>query len=64
MHEHPTREDQFIFAVIRGDLDVNENKLLQVLGGIGYLRPATDDEIRAAGAEPVTPRPLTSIWTH
>ncbi len=40
-----------VFVVIRGDLEVNETKLRNLLGG-GELRPATDEEIRAAGAEP------------
>ena len=44
-------EAQFVFAVIRGDLEVNEVKLANALGG-GVLRPATDDEILAAGAVP------------
>jgi len=40
-----------LFVVIRGDLEVNETRLLNTLGG-GTLRPGTADEIRAAGAEP------------
>ena len=44
-------ETELIFVVIRGDLEVNETKLGNLLGG-GELRPATDEEIRAAGAEP------------
>jgi prolyl-tRNA synthetase len=47
-----TRDDaELVFLVIRGDLEVNETKLGNLLGG-GELRPATDEEIRAAGAEP------------
>jgi len=42
---------RFIFVLVRGDLEVSEVKLANVLGG-GLLRAATDDEIRAAGAEP------------
>ncbi len=42
---------RFVFAVIRGDLDVNETKLRQVTGE-GNLTPATADRIRAHGAEP------------
>ena len=44
-------EAEFVFAIIRGDLDVNEVKLINALGG-GTLRPATEDEIVAVGAEP------------
>ena len=42
---------RFVFILVRGDLDINEIKLVNALGG-GQLRAATDDEIRAAGAEP------------
>ena len=40
--------DEFIFVAIRGDLDVNEVKLANALGG-GELRLATDEEVTAAG---------------
>ncbi|HET7301810.1 MAG TPA: proline--tRNA ligase [Candidatus Saccharimonadales bacterium] len=36
---------RYILAVIRGDLNVNETKLMQA-SGAWELRPATDDEIR------------------
>jgi len=49
--ERPGRKPQLVFVVIRGDLEVNERKLLNLLGG-GGLRPATDEEIQATGAEP------------
>lgn len=39
---------EFIFVAIRGDLDVNEVKLANALGG-GELRLATDQEVAAAG---------------
>jgi prolyl-tRNA synthetase len=42
---------RFVFAVIRGDLDVNETKLRKASGETG-LTPATVEEIRAIGAEP------------
>jgi prolyl-tRNA synthetase len=42
---------KFVFAVIRGDLDVNETKLRKAAGELG-LTPATAEEIRAVGAEP------------
>jgi len=42
---------RFIFAVIRGDLDVNETKLRNAIGE-GTITPATVEEIRAIGAEP------------
>lgn len=45
------RQERFVFAVIRGDLDVNETKLANVVGAES-VRPATDEEIRAVGAVP------------
>jgi prolyl-tRNA synthetase len=42
---------RFLFILVRGDLDINEIKLINALGS-GQLRAATDEEIRAAGAEP------------
>jgi prolyl-tRNA synthetase len=42
---------RFIFAVIRGDLEVNETKLRKAADERG-LTPATAEEIRAIGAEP------------
>jgi len=57
--------DRFVFAVVRGDMEVSENKLAGTLRTrcAGYasetirLRPATEEEIRTAGAVPATPRP-------
>jgi prolyl-tRNA synthetase len=46
------RDDaELVFLVIRGDLEVNETKLANLLGG-GELRPAIDEEILAAGTQP------------
>jgi len=44
-------EQRFVFAVIRGDMEVNETKLSNAVKA-KELRPATEDEIRAVGAEP------------
>jgi prolyl-tRNA synthetase len=43
--------EQFVFAVVRGDMSLNETKLANAVGA-RELRPATDEEIRAIGAEP------------
>ena len=43
--------DHFVFALIRGDMEVNETKLANVLKAKD-LRPAREEEIRAIGAEP------------
>ena len=45
------KNGRFIFGLVRGDLEINETKLLNSLGG-GTLRPATEAEIRATGASP------------
>ena len=54
------REDdgRFVFGLVRGDLDVNEVKMINALGG-GVLRPATDEEIKAAGATPGYASPIS-----
>nr|MBA2701257.1 proline--tRNA ligase [Chloroflexota bacterium] len=41
-----------VTAIVRGDHEVNETKLVNAVGATGGLRPATIDEIRAAGMEP------------
>jgi len=44
-------EEHFIFAVVRGDMDVNETKLANATGAL-ELRPALEEEILAVGAAP------------
>ncbi len=44
-------EGRMVFAMTRGDLAINDIKLVNALGG-GFLRAATEDEIRAIGAVP------------
>jgi prolyl-tRNA synthetase len=43
--------DRFVFAIVRGDMEVNETKLANATRARD-LRPAREDEIRAIGAEP------------
>ena len=50
-------EDRLVFAVIRGDMDVNETKLANVIKAAA-LRPATDEDIRVVGAVPGYASPL------
>jgi prolyl-tRNA synthetase len=45
------KDERFIFALVRGDLEINETKLLNALGG-GMLQPASEEEIVAIGAAP------------
>ena len=47
----PEGQGEVIFAVIRGDLEVNEAKLGRLVG-VSDLHPATEAEIRAVGAVP------------
>ncbi len=50
-------KQDFIFAVIRGDLPVNEVKLGNALGGVRF-RVATEEEIVAVGAVPGYATPI------
>jgi prolyl-tRNA synthetase len=45
------RYEKFVFAVVRGDMDLNEVKLSNAVKA-NALRPATEAEIRAIGAVP------------
>lgn len=49
--------ERFVFAVVRGDMDVNETKLANAVQARA-LRPALEAEIRAHGAEPGYGSPL------
>jgi prolyl-tRNA synthetase len=53
----PEADGRFVFGIVRGDLEVNDVKLNNALGG-GTLRAATDDEIRATGATPGYASPI------
>ena len=44
-------EQRFIFAVVRGDMVLNETKLSNAINA-HRLKPATDDEIRGIGSAP------------
>jgi prolyl-tRNA synthetase len=57
------QHERFVFAVIRGDMEVNEIKLANALGA-SDLRPATDDEIRATGAVPGYASPIGLVETR
>ncbi|HEY6041529.1 MAG TPA: proline--tRNA ligase, partial [Anaerolineae bacterium] len=52
-----TDREQFIFAVVRGDMEVNETKLANAVRA-RELRPAREDEIRAVGAVPGYASPM------
>jgi prolyl-tRNA synthetase len=46
-----TGDGRFVVAIVRGDYDVNETKLVNATKAIGGLRPATVEEIKARGME-------------
>jgi prolyl-tRNA synthetase len=54
--------DVFVLALVRGDMQVNETKLANAIGSRG-LRPATAEEIRAAGVEPGYGSPVGAAET-
>jgi prolyl-tRNA synthetase len=53
-----TGDGRLITAIVRGDFEVNETKLVNAVKAIGGLRPATGDEIRAAAMEPGYASPI------
>ena len=46
-----TGDGRFVAAIVRGDYDVNETKLVNAVKATGGLRPATVEEIKARGME-------------
>jgi prolyl-tRNA synthetase len=50
-NKNSNSEQFMVFAIVRGDMEVNETKLLNGLKA-RTLRPATEEEIRSTGAEP------------
>jgi prolyl-tRNA synthetase len=57
INEEQKDVERMVFAVVRGDMSVNETKLANAVKA-KELRPATDEEIRAIGAEPGYASPL------
>jgi prolyl-tRNA synthetase len=53
-----TTDGRLVSAVVRGDFEVNETKLINAVKAVGALRPATGEEIRAAGMEPGYASPI------
>jgi prolyl-tRNA synthetase len=45
-------DGRLVTAIVRGDFEVNETKLANAAGATTGIRPATVDEIKAAGMEP------------
>ncbi len=55
--------EKFIFAVIRGDLELNETKLANAVGALD-LRPATEEEIKAIGSVPGFASLIGEVFAH
>lgn len=55
--EGDRKQERFVFAVLRGDMEINETKLANAIKAVD-LRPATDDEIRDIGTKPGYASPL------
>jgi prolyl-tRNA synthetase len=49
--------ERIVFAVVRGDMELNETKLANAVGA-SELRPALPEEVTALGAEPAYGSPL------
>ena len=47
-----TGDGRLVTAIVRGDHEVNETKLFNAVKATGGMRPATVEEIKAAGMEP------------
>ena len=58
-----TGDGRLITAVVRGDHEVNETKLANVVKAVGGIRPAQVEEIRAAGMEPGYGSPIGAHGT-
>jgi prolyl-tRNA synthetase len=60
--EGDSEREQFVFAVVRGDMELNETKLANAVKAKD-LRPAREEEIRRAGAVPgyASPVGLTGV---
>jgi prolyl-tRNA synthetase len=56
-------DGRLITAIARGDFEVNETKLVNEVKVTGGLRPATAEEIRAAGMEPGYASPIGAAHT-
>jgi prolyl-tRNA synthetase len=47
-----TGDGRFVVAIVRGDYDLNETKLVNAIQAVGGLRPAQVEEIAARGMQP------------
>jgi prolyl-tRNA synthetase len=56
--EGTDKVEKFIFAIVRGDMEINETKLANAVQA-SELRAATDEEIKAVGAVPGYASPIS-----
>ncbi|MEX1173840.1 MAG: proline--tRNA ligase [Chloroflexota bacterium] len=58
-----TGDGRLVTAIVRGDHDVNETKLVNAVKATGGMRPAQVEEIKAAGMEPGYGSPIGARGT-
>jgi prolyl-tRNA synthetase len=58
-----TGDGRLVTAIVRGDYEVNETKLVNAAKATGGIRPATLEEIKAAGMEPGYGSPIGARGT-
>ena len=58
-----TGDGRLVTAIVRGDHEVNETKLVNAVGATGGIRPAQVEEIKAAGMEPGYGSPIGARGT-
>jgi prolyl-tRNA synthetase len=58
-----TGDGRLVTAIVRGDFEVNETKLGNAVKAVGGMRPATVEEIKAAGMEPGYGSPIGARGT-
>ncbi|HZC33077.1 MAG TPA: proline--tRNA ligase, partial [Candidatus Bathyarchaeia archaeon] len=58
-----TGDGRLVTAIVRGDHEVNETKLVNAVKSTGGIRPATVEEIKAAGMEPGYGSPIGAHGT-
>jgi prolyl-tRNA synthetase len=59
-----TGDGRLVTAIVRGDYEVNETKLVNAAKATGGIRPAQVEEIRAAGMEPGYGSPVGADGTY
>jgi prolyl-tRNA synthetase len=58
-----TGDGRLVTAIVRGDYDINETKLVNAARAVGGIRPARVEEIQAAGMEPGYGSPIGAHGT-